>query len=233
MFKILGLNCLISAYVLSALNLDGVRLGDTQAVISGIFSAALFLVLSQARPLDSLAPQKPYQSVLVPYLGLSLLGQFAAHLVFLATSISAARKFMPEECPEPQSPFQPNLANTVSYTCQMAVQLATFGVNYAGRPFREGILENRPFFLALSAFGVLFSVLAVDAFPDIRSSVELVPLPQPFGALLLAKAICMMLFCLGWDRLCAFLLPMKKEGPREKLEREEKKRRGILKDKVV
>ncbi|PPR98542.1 hypothetical protein GOBAR_AA22124 [Gossypium barbadense] len=42
MFKILGLNCLATAYVLSVMYLDGVKLGDVQATISGVFTAAFF-----------------------------------------------------------------------------------------------------------------------------------------------------------------------------------------------
>lgn len=42
MFKILGLNCLATAYVLNAMNLDGVKLDDVQAIISGVFTAASF-----------------------------------------------------------------------------------------------------------------------------------------------------------------------------------------------
>ncbi|KAJ0083332.1 hypothetical protein Patl1_30046 [Pistacia atlantica] len=40
MFKILGLNCLATAYVLSVMYLDGVKLGDVQATISGVFTEA-------------------------------------------------------------------------------------------------------------------------------------------------------------------------------------------------
>ncbi|KAK9269743.1 hypothetical protein L1049_001521 [Liquidambar formosana] len=42
MFKILGLNCLAMAHVLSVMNLDGIKPGNVWATISGVFTAANF-----------------------------------------------------------------------------------------------------------------------------------------------------------------------------------------------
>lgn len=47
MYKILAMNCLISAYSLSVLYIDGVKLGDYQAMIIGILLAFCFLFVSQ------------------------------------------------------------------------------------------------------------------------------------------------------------------------------------------
>ena len=46
MFKILALNCLVSAYAMSVMHLDGVRLGDTQMTCTGLGTAAFFLFMS-------------------------------------------------------------------------------------------------------------------------------------------------------------------------------------------
>ena len=72
MFKILGLNCLATAYVLSVMYLDGVKLGDVQATISGVLTAAFFLFISHARPLQTLSAERPHPSVFSLYLFLSL-----------------------------------------------------------------------------------------------------------------------------------------------------------------
>ena len=74
MFKILGLNCLATAYVLSVMYLDGVKLGDIQATISGIFTAAFFLFISHARPLPTLSAERPHPNIFCAYVFLSLLG---------------------------------------------------------------------------------------------------------------------------------------------------------------
>lgn len=209
MFKILGLNCLATAYVLSVMYLDGVKLGDVQATISGVLTAAFFLFISHARPLQTLSAERPHPSVFSVYLFLSLIGQFAVHLTFLVYSVKEAEKHMPEECIEPDASFHPNLVNTVSYMVSMMLQVATFAVNYMGHPFNQSIRENKPFFYALIAGAGFFTVIASDLFRDLNDSLKLVPLPQGLRDKLLIWASLMFIICYSWERLLRWAFPGK------------------------
>ncbi|KAJ6823587.1 putative manganese-transporting ATPase PDR2 [Iris pallida] len=209
MFKILGLNCLATAYVLSVMYLDGVKLGDVQATISGVFTAAFFLFISHARPLQNLSPSRPHPNIFCAYVFLSLLGQFAMHLFFLISAVNEAAKHMPEECIEPDSSFHPNLVNTVSYMVNMMIQVATFAVNYMGRPFNQGISENRPFQYALFAAVGFFVVITSDMFRDLNDWLKLVPLPEGMRGKLLLWAALMYGGCYGWERLLRWAFPGK------------------------
>lgn len=207
MFKILGLNCLATAYVLSVMYLDGVKLGDVQATISGVFTAAFFLFISHARPLPTLSAERPHPNIFCLYVFLSLIGQFAIHLFFLISSVKGAEKYMPDECIEPDSDFHPNLVNTVSYMVSMMLQLATFAVNYMGHPFNQSITENKPFLYALLAAAGFFTIITSDLFRDLNDWLKLVPLPPGLRNKLLVWALLMFLSCYMWERLLRWAFP--------------------------
>ena len=209
MFKILGLNCLATAYVLSVMYLDGVKLGDVQATISGVFTAAFFLFISHARPLPTLSAERPHPNIFCAYVLLSLLGQFSVHLLFLVKSVKEAEKYMPDECIEPDANFHPNLVNTVSYMVSMMLQVATFAVNYMGHPFNQSISENKPFRYALIAAVGFFTVITSDLFRDLNDSLKLVPLPVDLRDKLLIWAFLMFAVCYSWERLLRWAFPGK------------------------
>lgn len=209
MFKILGLNCLATAYVLSVMYLDGVKLGDVQATISGVFTAAFFLFISHARPLPTLSAERPHPNIFCAYVFLSLMGQFAIHLFFLISSVKEAEKYMPDECIEPDSDFHPNLVNTVSYMVSMMLQVATFAVNYMGHPFNQSIPENKPFLYALVAAVGFFTVITSDLLRDLNDWLKLVPLPTGLRNKLLIWAVLMFLVCCSWERLLRWAFPGK------------------------
>lgn len=209
MFKILGLNCLATAYVLSVMNLDGVKLGDVQATISGVFTAAFFLFISHARPLPTLSADRPHPNIFCCYVFLSLLGQFFVHLLYLISSVKEAEKYMPEECIEPDSDFHPNLVNTVSYMVGMMLQVATFAVNYMGHPFNQSISENKPFLYALVAACGFFVAITSDLFRDLNDWLKLVPMPTALRDKLLIWALLMFLSCYFWERFLRWAFPGK------------------------
>ncbi|KAL8463122.1 hypothetical protein ACS0TY_033955 [Phlomoides rotata] len=209
MFKILGLNCLATAYVLSVMYLDGVKLGDVQATISGVFTAAFFLFISHASPLPTLSAERPHPNIFCKYVFLSLLGQFAVHIFFLISSVNEADKYMPDECIEPDSEFHPNLVNTVSYMVGMMLQVATFAVNYMGHPFNQSISQNKPFMYALLGAVVFFTVIASDLFRDLNDWLKLVPLPKELRNKLLIWAFSTFIVCYTWERFLRWAFPGK------------------------
>lgn len=54
MYKILSLNSLVSAYTMSALYLDGVKMGDYQATAMGMGLSFLFVFLTFSTSLKKL-----------------------------------------------------------------------------------------------------------------------------------------------------------------------------------
>merc|ERR1712228_471492 len=104
MYSILALNCLISAYSLSVLYMEGVKFGDRQMTITGMMIAALFFFVTQSEPQFYLSRQQPHKSVLSGYIIWSLIGQSITHLYTLTCAVTWSKPHTPtdEETRDPE-----------------------------------------------------------------------------------------------------------------------------------
>ena len=66
------LHCMISAYSLSALSLDGSRASEPQLIASGLLLSCASIAFSFAKPLDRLSHVLPLPSIFHPALILSV-----------------------------------------------------------------------------------------------------------------------------------------------------------------
>jgi cation-transporting ATPase 13A1 len=94
MYKILSLNSLVSAYTMSALYLDGVKMGDYQAMYMGMGVSFLFVFLSFTQPLKKLHKERPPISIFHWSLVVSVVLQFAMHLYVLVFFINLCEPFI-------------------------------------------------------------------------------------------------------------------------------------------
>merc|ERR1719465_130733 len=92
--QILMLHCLISAYSLSALSLDGSRASEPQLIASGLLLSVASIAFSFARPLERLSPTLPLASIFHPALLLSVLGQLLIHASCMFYSLRMAKTHM-------------------------------------------------------------------------------------------------------------------------------------------
>lgn len=156
MYKILALNCLISAYSLSVLYLDGIKFGDGQVTISGMLMSVCFLCISRAKPLERLSKERPHPGIFNVYIIGSILAQFAVHcatLIFISQYIQRTHPKEPKI--DLEAKFEPSLLNSGIYLLQLTQQISTFSINYQGRPFRESIRENKYMYYGLVGVGAL------------------------------------------------------------------------------
>jgi manganese-transporting P-type ATPase len=120
-YKILGINCLVNAFVLSELFLHGVKQGDRQLTILGFAVAALFFFVTRAEPLPSLAPFQPPSSVLCSESLISIAGQCLIHIAVILVGTECALSYVDPYDPSlvPDGPFNPNVLNTCTFllTC--------------------------------------------------------------------------------------------------------------------
>lgn len=191
MYKILALNCLISAYSLSVLYLDGIKFGDLQMTISGMLMAVCFLCISRAKPLQRLSKERPQPNIFNGYIILSVLGQFAVHIAALIYINDLAKVYEPpKEVVDLEGEFEPSLLNSGVYLIQLSMQVSTFAINYQGYPFRERIQDNKTLYYGLLSVGGIALAGATEFFPEVNEQLKLVSFPSAFRDKL---TICMIL----------------------------------------
>ncbi|CAG9533011.1 unnamed protein product [Cercopithifilaria johnstoni] len=206
MFKILALNALVLAYSQSVLYLDGIKFSDTQATVQGLLLAACFLFISRSKPLKTLARQRPTPNIFNAYTLLTVSLQFAVHFGCLIYVVREAQAADPREKVDLEAEFKPNLLNSAVYLMALALQVATFAVNYRGHPFMESLLENKPMLYSLLFSGFAVFALASGISPELTQKFELVELPIEYRKALLSCIAADLLACFIIDRMLCFLL---------------------------
>ncbi|KAJ2721910.1 putative cation-transporting ATPase 1 [Coemansia sp. Benny D115] len=205
MYKILGLTCLISAYSLSVMYLEGIKFGDWQATIMGALMSVCFLCISKSSPLEKLSKERPQPNILSVYMLLTVLGQFAVHVLALVYLTLEVRKHEPSGEVDLEKKFEPSLLNTAMYLISLSQQVSTFVVNYQGHPFRESMKENKVFYRGLIGVGAIAVICATESMPDFNEYLKLVPMPDSFRDMLCIVMAVDFALAYAVEKACLFL----------------------------
>ena len=178
-YKILGVNCLVNATVLSKLFLHGVKNGDRQMTFLGLGVAALFFFVTRGNPLRTLSINRPPASVMCIEVLLSIALQFAVHLSAILLSAQAALAFVDPYDPSmiPDGPFNPNTLNSCTFLLSAVATVNTFAINYRGEPFMEPIWQNKLLLRSLQLCYVFLFGSALEVFPPLNDLLQLTEMP--------------------------------------------------------
>ena len=135
--------------------------------------------------METLSKERPQPNILNAYILGSVLGQFAIHvttLILLSNYVYTITP--PSDEIDLEGEFEPSLLNSAVYIMQLIQQVSTFAINYQGRPFREGIRENRGMYWGLLACTFVAFSASTEFIPEMNARLRLVPFSTPFKAYL-------------------------------------------------
>ncbi|KAJ8599753.1 hypothetical protein CTAYLR_003391 [Chrysophaeum taylorii] len=238
--QIMVLESVISAYTLAALSLEGARSSERQMMASGWLLIVASMAFSYATPLEKMSPSRPIGSLFDPSIVVSVAGQGAIHIFCMRQAVKMATERMgpaaldavvkfqrrarsgeiaAEEAEDDvfawftsiwSTPFLPNLLNTAVFLVETSQMIAVLLVNYKGRPWMKGLLENHALFLSLFISIAGLVLCAWNFVPMVNQSIHLAPFPDDLFRFKIAGLVAASLAgTFVWDRLSTALFAPK------------------------
>jgi len=179
MHKVMGLNSVISAFAMSVLTLDGVKLGDLQTSLESILTSACFFLVSRSLPAKQLSKILPSSTVFAWPVMLSLVIQLIVHLAAFLYGWQLAKSYRAKDFERNlEGEFEPNLTNTVIFLIMATSHASSFLSNYEGHPFMMPMSSNKSLFNALIVFIMAIIILSCEVMPALNESLSLVLAPD-------------------------------------------------------
>ncbi|KAH8741211.1 hypothetical protein FG386_000118 [Cryptosporidium ryanae] len=176
MYKLMGLNSIVSAFSMSVLAYDGVKFGDFQTTVESIVMSGLFFLILKNKPLKDLVINRPPSSIFNPFVFSSFVLQAILHLVVIYSGwrLTASYRIDNDGTRNIDGPFEPNIVNTTMYYLYTACHLSCFLSNANGYPFTTHVLNNK-YLIYVSAVVVLFLLATIlGLFPGLNGLFSLV-----------------------------------------------------------
>mmetsp|Transcript_100697 Transcript_100697/g.285379 ORF Transcript_100697/g.285379 Transcript_100697/m.285379 type:complete len:1193 (-) Transcript_100697:154-3732(-) len=204
MYKIMGLNSVMSAFAMSVLTLDGVKLGDGQTAMESLFTSLCFFLVSRSAPAKQLAKEQPTCSVFAWSVLLTLALQLAVHMSVLLSGWQLAVQFRPGDFKRDlEGEFEVNLTNSVIFQLMAAMHASSFLANYEGHPFMQPLTANRPLLYSLALFVLVIFAAASEAVPELNAALSLASSPSDEFR---QKVVCLVMADIGLSVLLSKLV---------------------------
>ncbi|EKX72878.1 p-type ATPase family member protein [Theileria equi strain WA] len=187
LYKLMGINSLMSAMGMSILALDGVNFSDAQTTLYSLLYTYLVIALSKSKPSDETTTKKPAKSIFSPSHFMSLSFQLVIHGTVLLYTWNLGKGFRsPDYVGDLDAKFEPNIVNTLVFYICFAVNLSSFISNYIDYPYMEPLENNAFVYKPILGSFLILAIFLTDILPPISDFFSLVPIPNH---LLRAKVI--------------------------------------------
>lgn len=73
--------------------------------------------------------------------------------------------------------FEPNIVNSTVYIISLALQIATFAINYRGTPYMESLRRNKALLYSIVGSGGVVLALTLGIVPELAAQFEIIDFP--------------------------------------------------------